>query len=237
MGGSPEDSQKYCSKEDEKAWEHGTCPKTRTGQGQRNDIHDVVDKLRAGGSLHDLVEDTNDAVVLVKFSRGLSLVESIVAQRTGKGLPFIVWLYGTTGTGKTRTAFEFGQKVFGANNVWLSSGELKWYLGYDKQKVAIFDDFRAKSIGFSNFLRVLDRYPIHVENKGGSKFWNPEIIFITTPKSIQETFETRFIHKPEDLKQVDRRVHFKREILAEDNYLDLIEEVREEYLKFKETPK
>lgn len=225
MKGAPSDSLKYCSKYDKEPWEFGKCPTKKTGSGQRNDLHDVIDKLRGGASIHTLTENTDDAVVLVKFSRGLSLVESIVAQRAGKCVPFVVWLYGTTGTGKTRTAFEYGQKVFGANNVWLSSGDLKWFQGYSKQNVAILDDFRAKSVGFSFFLRMLDRYPIHVEHKGGSTMWNPSVIIITTPSNIEETFATRFIHKPEDLEQVKRRVHFLRELTLDDDFEVVIEEI------------
>ena len=50
MNGSPEDSLKYCTKEDTNAYRWGVAPKP----GKRNDLHSVVDRIIKGESIRDL---------------------------------------------------------------------------------------------------------------------------------------------------------------------------------------
>lgn len=52
----------------------------------------------------------------------------------------------------------------------------------------VFDDFRPWWCQFSYLLRLLDRYPIRVQVKGGYVNFVPEEIIITTPKNIADTF-------------------------------------------------
>jgi len=87
-----------------------------------------------------------------------------------------------------------------------SDNTLKWFDGYDGQPVTIIDDFRSKGVRFSFVLRLLDRYPLSVEFKGGFVNWAPRYIFITTPNDVAGTFAARKEHLPEDIAQLERRI-------------------------------
>jgi len=76
--------------------------------------------------------------------------------------------------------------------------------GYSQNKVFLIDDFRKNDISFNYLLKLLDRYPINISYKGGSIDFNSEYIFITTPKSIKETFGD---NGGDDVKQLERRVY------------------------------
>ena len=203
MYGRPEDSDVYCRKQDLDPFEHGTLPTP----GKRNDLHDAVAKIRSGSTLKQLAAEDSGAVCLVKFHKGLTVLRStLTAPRTEP--PFVFWLFGPTGCGKTRCSFESGRALAdGDTDIWISSGGLRWFDGYDGQSVAIFDDFRAKHVtSFAFLLRLLDRYPVQCEFKGGFVNWVPKYIFITCPNDPDECFATRKQHVPEDIAQLHRRI-------------------------------
>lgn len=227
MHGRPEDSLSYCTKEDSAAFVSGTLPTP----GKRNDLAIVTSRIRSGESLQDLIHDDDGAVAVVKWHKGLTILRSLHRPpRSNK--PFVLWLFGSTGTGKTRCAFEFGRRVAregSDSDIWISSGGLRWFCGYDGQSVAIFDDFRAKHVSsFAFFLRLLDRYPVSVEFKGGSVGWTPSFVVITCPYNIDECFSTRKEHVPEDINQLHRRVDKVVELspgIEDDERATLIDEL------------
>jgi len=208
MRGTPSDSRTYCSKEDSSAFEVGELPT----QGKRNDIHNAVIRIRGGENLRQLASDENGGVAVVKFYKGLTTLRSLLRPPRNSP-PVVIWLYGPTGSGKTRCAMECARRINTDSNVpgcdiWLSSGDLRWFDGYDGQQCVVLDDFRAKLVKFCFFLRLLDRYPVRVEFKGGFVEWEPRFIFITCPYSPDECFSTRKEHVPEDIAQLSRRISY-----------------------------
>jgi len=200
MRGLPAASLVYCTKEDVSPFIHGDLPQ----QGKRSDINDALDVIREGGTMSEVADQCGP--VLVKYYRGLSVYKSLVTgTRDVDDPPTVYWLFGETGSGKTRCAWEFGHALYGYS-IWANSDGLQWFDGYDGQAVAIFDDFRSKRVPFSFFLRVLDRYPLSVPIKGAYVHWKPKLIIITTPGDICSTFSKRAEHIPEDVHQLERRV-------------------------------
>lgn len=207
MKGTPQDSLDYCSKDDPHPFVHGELP----SPGKRNDLRLATDRILAGASVRELARDPEAATCVVKFHKGLTVLRSLnTPKRTEK--PIVVWMYGPTGTGKTRCALKSGRAVAraigrGEGDLWMSSGGLRWFDGYDGQTVAVLDDIRSKLVGsFAFFLRLLDRYPMDVEFKGGFVAWVPRVIFVTCPYSPDECFATRATHIPEDIAQLQRRI-------------------------------
>lgn len=115
--------------------------------------------------------------------------------RTSK--PFVRWYWGASGTGKTRLAYEESDK----DNRWISGKNLKWFDGYDAHTNVIIDDFRGDFCTFHELLRLLDRYEIRVENKGGSRQFKPVDIWITSCYPPDAVYATR-----EDIEQLLRRI-------------------------------
>lgn len=118
--------------------------------------------------------DTPHAATLVRYPKGLQLFQSLLPPKP-KPVPFIIWLSGPTGVGKTRAVVEFGEKLVSEEEVWLSNGTLKWFDGYNGQQVVILDDFRTQDVKFNNLLRLFDRYRYRVEIKGGYADWTPKV--------------------------------------------------------------
>lgn len=207
MRGKPEDSLAYCTKEDSDAFVSGSLPT----QGKRTDIREAAGRILGGESVRDLVKSEDGAIAVVKFYKGLTVLRSLV-QPTRTAPPSVFWLHGSTGTGKTRCAFKSSRALStraGRNDadVWISSGGLRWFDGYDGQMCAIFDDFRAKHVtSFAFLLRLLDRYPVQCEFKGGFVSWVPSVIFITCPYTPDRCFEKRKEFLPEDISQLSRRI-------------------------------
>jgi len=176
--------------------------------GKSHKLREACNLIIAGSKVEDLARTEEFAAIAAQYTKGLLFVQSCnVPLRTKP--PFVFWLHGSTGTGKTRCAYEFGAND---GSLWKSGGNstvgssVRWFDGYNGQRVAIIDDFRSKGVEFSFFLKLLDRYPLRVEYKGGSVDWVPSYIFVTTPYSMVRTFQKRFQHIPEDIEQLTRRV-------------------------------
>jgi len=74
---------------------------------------------------------------------------------------FVFW--GKTGSGKSLRAWtEAGE------NAYSKDPRTKWWCGYKGETDVIIDEFRG-SVDVSHILRWLDRYPVTVEIKGGSR--------------------------------------------------------------------
>lgn len=188
--GNPAQNKAYCSKEETRLagpWEEGELP---GGQGARNDLETAA-KLAKQNKWNDI-----DPSVYVKFHRGLHAYALLnLPQRSEK--PTVIWLYGGTGTGKSKTARDIG----GDDQYWKPHG--KWWCGYHQQPTVVIDELRPEEISFYHLLRVLDRYPLSVEPKGGNVQLNSPLIIITAP------YEPRRLYyevNSEDILQLERRI-------------------------------
>jgi hypothetical protein len=199
--GSALQNKIYCTKEPriEGPWEFGTIPQ----QGKRNDLEASLKKLTDPSKpLHELMQE--ETVAFVKFHRGIERFRTASIQpRNHK--THIFWFYGPTGTGKSTEAHELTEgKAF-----WKQGGS-HWWCGYDGHEDVIIDDYRRDLCTFSELLRIFDKFPYTAQTKGGNVQMVAKRIFVSTPKSPEETWEGR---TEEDLQQLLRRIetiiHFK----------------------------
>lgn len=220
MGGTPLDSLSYCSKEDTNPFQYGVCPISE--QGKRNDLVSAIERVLSGSSMRQIANsgDMEAVISFVKHHKGLTLLRS-ATQHQRQEPPTVVWLYGHTGTGKTRAAIELGT-FFGPDEWWISAGGLQWFDGYDGQTVAILDDFRTKHCEFSMLLRILDRYSLRVPFKGGFIDWLPRYIVVTAPMEPKFMYN---LHRDEDIKQLERRCTHIIHLQEEDKDFSLLREL------------
>jgi hypothetical protein len=160
-------------------------------QGRRTDLENAIADFKSHRSLSKLKDD--HPVVYVKYPRGFSTLLDIPPRTTG---PRVVWIYGSTGTGKTYSIIHHFP------DIWISSGSLQWFDGYIGQESALLDDFRGSDCTFHYLLRLLDRYPLRVPIKGGFVEWVPKRIFITSAFGPRQTYSGM-----EDTRQLLRRIH------------------------------
>jgi len=161
-------------------------------QGRRNDLEVIRGMIKDGKGMKDIVDGAVSGCSLRTAELVLKYLEK------GRDFkPEVIWVHGSTGSGKTRTAMSKYP------NAWLSGKNLKWWDGYDAHSEVIIDDFRKDFCTFHELLRILDRYPYRVEVKGGSRQLLAKVIVITCPWAPKELFATRC---EEDVGQLLRRI-------------------------------
>lgn len=179
--GTAADARNYCMKADTRVegwgpFEYGKF----TGQGARSDLGDMVDKARRGVSSSEICDAHPGSYAryykAVQHIRALAVVDE--PKRT-KPLE-VVLMIGKPGTGKTRAAYDFADGVKKA--MWaipVRAGRSMWFDNYVGQPIVLLDDFSG-GMPLDQLLRLIDRYPVQVEVKGGHVYWCPETIIVTT---------------------------------------------------------
>ena len=161
----------YCEK-DGIFWEKGVRPK---GQGKRSDIDAATDILSNGGSMQEVAVTLPS--VFVKFHRGLREYQ-LITQTRRNWKTEVYWLWGPTGSGKSRWAWE------SFPDAYMKQSTTKWWCGYVDQDTCIIDDFRpTKELQFNFILNLFDRYPLLLETKGGQVQCLFKTIIVTCPFS------------------------------------------------------
>lgn len=208
--GSVEENERYCSKADCRApgtlsESFGVCPQ----QGERTDLAAIT------AAALDLTVPWREVALVdpeqfVRSCRGLR--ELRLSQVTSRCEPTrCFWFYGETGCGKSR----FVEHLCSAEGTYWKTGggNNKWFDGYDpvEHPDVVIDDFRPSMSEFSFLLRLCDRYPLVVENKGSYYPFRASRLFFTTPKAVKSTWKTV---SDENLDQLERRLvtvcHFLR---------------------------
>lgn len=195
--GSPIQASDYCKKQGN-FFERGTM----SNQGKRNDLEEIANLVKDEG-IKGIIEKRPDA--FIKYGRNIErLAEHLYVPRTIK--PKVVWLWGTTGSGKTKKATS------SSDNYYIWNGT-KWWNGYTQQNTVILDDYSwdKSEQAFRYLLRLLDGYSIQVETKGGMVYFNSPVIYITCEFPPHDIFP-----KGNTLNQVLRRIdeieHLRDEI-------------------------
>nr|ATP66720.1 Rep [Rodent circovirus] len=173
----------YCSKGGDILIESGEPQK----KGKRNDLHGAVQKLLSTGQLTTVAVECPET--FVKYHRGLSallLIHPDVATPRKWKSEVIVYV-GPPGCGKSRICLESAPNAY-----WKPRG--KWWDGYDKHEDVILDDFYGW-LPFDDLLRLLDRYPLRVETKGGTVNFVAKRIFITSNKFPHEWYSEEITNK------------------------------------------
>jgi len=97
--------------------------------------------------------------------------------------PEILWVWGPTGTGKSRYAREC------LNDYYTKNEGSKWWEGYDGHEDVIIDDFRDSWWSLTELLSLTDRYEKRVECKNGTRQFRPRRIIITSCKAPEDCYK------------------------------------------------
>jgi len=90
----------------------------------------------------------------------------------------VIWCYGPSGSGKTRWIYDYIAEN-GLDAYWAMSGA-RWFDGYDAHNTLVLDDYRMENYPLHFFLRLLDRYPMRVEIKGGTRQMRATTILLSS---------------------------------------------------------
>lgn len=199
--GSRKQAVDYCSKADSRVdgpwfWPSKSFFES-AGSGRRSDLITVCEQVRDGSikTMYDLANAYPDQVV--KYARGYRTLFDL--RRDGnRDAPLVIVLNGEPGTGKSKWAAD---NTKGRDVYWKPPG--KWWDGYRGQEIVVMDEFDSKDLSYRSLLRVLDRYPLRVEFKGGYCDFTSQTIIITSSIHYKTWYP---LEKGEEL---ERRIHCK----------------------------
>jgi len=196
--GSTDQNVAYCTKEDGRLdgpWTEGEKP----SQGSRTDLATAAE-LAKKRKFKEI-----DPTLYIKYHRGIQAYSLLsMSPRTDK--PTVYWLYGKTGTGKSKLALELGD-IHQTDVYFKPAGQ--WWDGYYQQGIVVIDDIRNEDYPFSMLLRILDRYPMQAPVKGGFVPINSNIIVITCPDTPEWCYQTNDV---DHVSQLHRRISIQLEL-------------------------
>lgn len=197
--GTRDQARDYCRKPETQLSppiEYGNW--TAGGQGQRMDIATSVLGVKRG--LTDLELAETDPTTWIKYYKGLREYRTMLLPPRDHIMEVEVY-WGPTGTGKTLRAKEENPNAY-----FLPKG--KWWDGYQQEDCVIIDEFYGW-LPFDYLLRLLDRYPMRVEFKGGFHQFNSKKIVITSNKPPEDwyTDEKTHVYMPALLRRITKVIY------------------------------
>jgi len=166
--GTRDQAREYCQK-DKDFIEMGKWIK---GQGHRTDLDNVVEQLKNGKKLKEIM--TEQPKTYCQFRNGL---KDIAAEISYKNIPNwrnveTILICGPTGCGKTRQAMEHATyKIQGTG--------LNWWQDYDGDENILIDEY-DNDIRITELLALLDGYKLRLNVKGSHTYANWRKVYITT---------------------------------------------------------
>jgi len=175
--GSHAQAVTYCTKEDTRVSpprsygsDAGLAP---SGSGPRTDLDIIKGDMDNGISEADLWRDQFGQCV--RYHKSFTVYRTLrTPPRTRAPDVFVFW--GPTAIGKSTVVFDESPSAF-----WKSkpAGSSHWWDGYDGTQDIVLDEYYGW-ISWSFLLRLLDRFPIELEVRGGRVPCAAKRVFITS---------------------------------------------------------
>lgn len=143
--------------------EYGEMPVER--KGRRDDMDDLYSMIKDGLSNYEILEQMPETLLnLDKVEMARQTVVQEAYKDKWRDLE-VCYIYGMTGTGKTRSVME----RYGYPNVFRVTDYSHPFDNYKGQDVVIFEEFRS-SIRLSDMLNYLDGYPLELPCRYANKY-------------------------------------------------------------------
>ena len=165
--------------------------------GERSDLLEVKRMIDAHSSMLSIADVHFGC--WVRNHRALAKYQAMRMNREFRDQEVRVY-WGVSRSGKTYRACTESNSYHILSS---GNGGNVWFDGYDDQKRLIIDDF-SSWIPYRLLLRILDKYPLIVETKGGSVVAQWTSVVITSNLSKDEWYPNIHGHLREAL---DRRIH------------------------------
>jgi hypothetical protein len=167
------------------------------GEGSGGVEREIIEAIRAG---------TPRAEIFERFagwaSRYHAWIDKAMGLYTQKRAwkPYVVWLHGHTGSGKSRLA-----AAVCASSTYTKNCDHRWWDGYSGQRVVVLEELR-KQFCFSTLLAWFDRRPVTLEFKGGCTQLAAYVMIVTSSMSHREVWKELRGEENERLDQLTRRI-------------------------------
>ena len=199
MRGSLDANEAYCSKDGDIAFELGTKP----SQGERTDLRQVADDIKAGKRVRDIL--TENPVLYHKYGRTMERLEDAELSRIHRTtMTEGLWLHGPTGTGKSHEAL----KDYDPDTHYIHPvRDNGWWDGYRQQPTVVINDFRGE-IPYAEMLQLVDKWPHHVPRRCREPIpFTSSKVIVTSSQAPEEVYNRRA--EEDSIQQLLRRFEVK----------------------------
>lgn len=180
--------------------EFGEMPVER--QGKRNDLDDLYDMIKSGMNDHDIInEDPAYMTLLDTIQKTRQLVVQEKFRETFRDLD-VIYIWGDTGTGKTRSVME----GHGYSNVFRVTDYSHPFDAYSGQDVILFDEFRS-SLLLADMLKYLDGYPLELPCRYLNKYACFTKVYIISNIPLAKQYTVAQMDNYETWLAFIRRIH------------------------------
>lgn len=174
--GNRQQARDYCRKDETRVgdilelgeWPHAT-------QGRRSDLEAVVEDIKAGHTQLQVLEDHPS--VNLRYPGGVQRAFALYNRPRQVLDRHVIVLWGTAGTGKTlafHTAFP------DPDTIWRHTEGKGFFLGYEGQENALFDDYTGGQLAYPRILELTDIYALITNVKGSHAPWNARTLVFTS---------------------------------------------------------
>jgi len=183
--GTDEQNEQYCSKPETRVagpWKLGEAQ--AGGQGARTDLASLVQQVVAGKSNFEIAVESPEPYA--KYAKHVNNLRSALNVPLRRDQVEVIVLYGTTGIGKTWSAFAHWPALYRTS---YTGSDIKWWDGYDGEDTILLDEFEGQ-IPIVKLLQICDPYPLRLEIKGGwtAARWTRVIITSNIPPTSWYAF-------------------------------------------------
>lgn len=142
----------------------------RLKPGRRTDLDDIKDMIEDGATLYDCYME--HFATTVRNERGIrsfiALRDTIESTQTIHDPPEVIVYVGPSGSGKSWRCSTDEDFMASGYRFSIQMDSKIYFDGYNNQKTLWFDEFSGKTMPFTKFCQITDRYAGRYETKGGS---------------------------------------------------------------------
>ncbi|WP_405054571.1 Rep family protein [Streptococcus handemini] len=125
----------------------------------------------------------------------------------------VIWLFGSSGTGKTRLAKQYAKQF--DENFFISGSSRDSFQHYNSEHVVILDELRPNLFEYSDLLKMFDPYNNHA--MASSRYFDKPLLanvyIITSPYAPYTFYEKMYLDKETDSPtQLFRRIRVLAEV-------------------------
>lgn len=169
---------RYCKK-DGNYFEKGKLPEMKRSKLNIDELQRIKPK--------DLIQHLNGTRLLIGMSLENQMLDEIRNDCLEK--PYIYYIHGSTGTGKTYLAYKIATQKWENDEI----ATLDWKNGFAicnnyQAKCLILPEFRPSNVDASTFLQFCDGYGCVLNIKGSHCYIRPRMIIICSIKSPYEIY-------------------------------------------------
>lgn len=180
--------------------EWGTVPHAK---GRRQEMAELYDMVKAGYTNSEIINENPDYIVYLDKLDKLRTMLLVDKYKGTRRLDLkVVYLYGATGQGKTRSVLD----TYGDSSVYKVTNYKNPFDLYACQPVMCFDEFRSQ-LPISDMLEYLDVYPLILPARYNDKVMCAEIIYMTSNLALEDQYSHVQTDSPETWKAFLRRIH------------------------------